>query len=66
METKGLRLKSAEELIGVLRDLLREQFNLRMHKGSGQPTKPNRLREVRRDIARVKTVMNEKNPGIAA
>ena len=51
----------AEELNG----LLREQFNLRMQKGTGQLSNAARLKSVRRDVARVKTIMNEKIAGNA-
>ncbi len=54
-----LRAKKPEELKKLLDELLREQFNLRMQKGSGQLAKPSRVSGVRRDIARIKTVMNE-------
>ena len=43
-----------------LDNLLREQFNLRMQKGTGQLSRPDQVKKVRRDIARVKTVLNEK------
>ncbi len=56
MNLKELKAKSATELKLVHGELLREQFNLRMQKGTGQLTKPSELRRVRRDIARVKTV----------
>lgn len=54
-----LRGKSREDLDKLLLELVREHFNLRMQKGSGQAVKPHRLRGVKRDIARVKTVLNE-------
>lgn len=60
MEASELRGKSPEEIDKVLRDLLREQFNLRMQKGTGQLARPSRLRQVRRDIARVRTVLAER------
>jgi large subunit ribosomal protein L29 len=66
MDAKELRTRSAEELNALLVELLREQFNLRMQKGTGQLRKPDRLRQVRRDIARVHTIMNEKTRGRAA
>ena len=44
-----------------LSSLLQEQFNLRMQKGTGQLAQPHELRRVRRDIARLKTVIGEKN-----
>jgi large subunit ribosomal protein L29 len=54
-----LRGKSRDDLDKLLLELAREHFNLRMLKGSGQAVKPHRLRGVKRDIARVKTVLNE-------
>lgn len=59
MKASELRRKSAGDLQQALMDLLREQFNLRMQKGSGQLSRPTQLRQVRRDIARVKTLLNE-------
>lgn len=60
MKASELRNKSMDDLNKELNDLLREQFNLRMQKGTGQLAKPHLLNEVRRNIARVKTVLNEK------
>ena len=60
MNASELKEKSVDELNGVLQDLLREQFNLRMQQGSGQLSKPNLVAEVRKNIARVKTVLNQK------
>ncbi len=60
MSANDLRQKTVAELKLELDTLLREQFNLRMQKGTGQLTQPNELRRVRRDIARVKTLLNEK------
>ena len=60
-----LREKSAGELQQTLDDLLKEQFNLRMQKGSGQLSRPSQMKAVRRDIARVKTVMHKKAVGTA-
>ena len=59
MDVKELRNKSAAELQQELQGLLREQFNLRMQKGTGQLSNSARLQSVRRDVARVKTIMNE-------
>ena len=55
-----LREKSASELEGELTSLYREQFNLRMQAGSGQDVKPHDHKRVRREIARIKTIINEK------
>lgn len=63
MNASELRKKSQAELKDELVDLLREQFNLRMQRASGQLSKGHLLRNVRRNIARVKTVLNEKNAG---
>ncbi|OPX54736.1 large subunit ribosomal protein L29 [Oceanospirillum multiglobuliferum] len=60
MNTAELRDKSVEELNEQLNSLLREQFNLRMQKGTGQLTQTHLLQQVRRNIARVKTLLNEK------
>lgn len=61
MNAQDLKAKSEKELREQLSGLLREQFNLRMQKGIGQLTKPHELRRVRRDIARVNTILNEKS-----
>ncbi len=60
MKASELREKSQEELRETLHELLKEQFNLRMQQGTGQLARHHQVRQVRRDIARVKTVMNEK------
>ena len=60
MKASELRQKNEQELSKELGDLLREQFNLRMQKGTGQLSRPDQVKKVRRDIARIKTVMNEK------
>lgn len=61
MNAQDLKVKSEKELREQLSGLLREQFNLRMQKGTGQLSRPHELRRVRRDIARVKTILNEKS-----
>lgn len=61
MSAQNLRSKTDAELREELTGLMREQFNLRMQKGTGQLSQPNELRRVRRDIARLKTILNEKN-----
>lgn len=60
MSAVDLREKSVEELDGELTSLYREKFNLRMQQGSGQDVKPHDHKRVRREIARVKTIINEK------
>ncbi len=61
METKNLKGKTVAELNQELMGLLREQFNLRMQRGSGQLSKPHQLRVARRNIARVKTELTHKS-----
>ena len=63
MKASDLRKKGDSELKEELQGLLRERFNLRMQKGTGQLSNPARMKSVHRDIARVKTVMNEKVAG---
>jgi len=63
MKAKELRGKGVAELKQDLLGLLREQFNLRMQKGTGQLGQTHRMRSVRHDIARLYTVLNEKTKG---
>jgi large subunit ribosomal protein L29 len=65
MKASELRGKSETELKQALNDLLREQFNLRMQRGSGQLSRPSQMQAVRKDIARVKTIIHEKAAGKA-
>ncbi len=57
---EDLRQKSDDELNDELRNLKREQLNLRFRRASGQLEATSRVREVRRDIARINTIMNER------
>jgi len=66
MNAQDMREKNEIELREELSGLLREQFNLRMQRGIGQLATPHDLRRVRRDIARIKTVLNEKKKGSEA
>ena len=66
MKASELREKSQEELNTTMEELLKEQFNLRMQQGTGQLSRPSRMKEVRKDIARIKTLMNEKRSGEAS
>ena len=61
MEAKDLRGKTAIELTEELLKLRREQFNLRMQRATGQMARPDQFGKVRKDIARVKTVLGEKS-----
>ncbi len=60
MKANELREKNVSELRTELMNLLQEQFNLRMQKGMGQLGQPHQFKRVRRDIARVKTVLRQK------
>ncbi len=60
MKATELRTKTVEQLNETLLELRKEQFNLRMQKGTGQLARPSLVHQVRRDIARVKTIINEK------
>jgi len=59
MTADELRSKTTEELGEDLLVLRREQFNLRMQRATGELARPSEYSRVRKDIARVKTVMNE-------
>ena len=59
MNAKELRAKSPAELKEELLKLRREQFNLRMAAASGQTAKPDQFTKVRRNVARLKTVLAE-------
>jgi len=59
MKAIELKAKSTEELKQEVKELLRAQFSLRMQLSTQQTTKTHELRKVRRDIARVRTVMQE-------
>ena len=65
MDAKEMKGKSPEELTQELQSLLRAQFSLRMQKATQQLTNTSQIRKVRRDIARVRTLMNEKAKGAA-
>jgi len=61
MKATEVRDMTSDELKDKLLQLKKEQFNLRFQKASGQLEKTARISEVRRDIARVKTVLGEKS-----
>ena len=63
MKANELRDMTTEELREERLRLLREQFNLRMLRGSSQSPQTHLLRETRRDIARIETVLREKADG---
>ncbi|MES9902926.1 MAG: 50S ribosomal protein L29 [Sedimenticola sp.] len=66
MNATELRGKSPVELEESLLELRREQFNLRMQRGSGQLSRPSEMNRVRKSIARIKTVLNQLKAGEAS
>lgn len=60
-ESKGavLRAKSAAELTDELVELRKEEFKLRMQRGTGQLANTSRFKQIRREAARIKTILNE-------
>jgi large subunit ribosomal protein L29 len=60
MKAGELRGRSTDELNQELQSLLRAQFNLRMQKATQQLNNTSQIRKVRRDIARVRTILNQK------
>jgi large subunit ribosomal protein L29 len=63
MKTADLRAKSADELQQSLMDLRKEQFNFRFQKATGKIENTAHIRIVRRDIAKIKTLLNEMKSG---
>ena len=61
MKASEIREKNQAELSALLLELRRKQFNIRMQAGSGQPPRPSDIRETRKDIARIKTIMKQKS-----
>ncbi|PWF21757.1 50S ribosomal protein L29 [Corticimicrobacter populi] len=60
MKAQDLRSKDVAELNKELEELLKAQFSLRMQRATQQLTNTSQIRQVRRDIARVRTVLNQK------
>ena len=58
-KTEDFRIKSADELSTQLSNLKKEQFNLRFQRANGQVENTGRIRVLRRDIARIQTVLTE-------
>jgi len=56
---EALRAKSADELKNELVELRKEEFNLRMQRGTGQLSNTARFKQIRRQVARIKTILNE-------
>ena len=66
MKAEDLRAKTVDELNDKIDSLAKEAFNLRFQKASGQLENTARVRAVRRDMARVKTVLNQKAQEMAS
>ena len=63
MKADELRSKNNEELTATLLEMRRKQFNMRMEVGSGQFPRASEVRETRRVIARIKTIIRERQQG---
>lgn len=66
MKAKDVKAKTTDELNAELEQLTKEVFNLRFQKASGQLENTARVRDVRRTIARIKTVLGERQRGASA
>tara|TARA_Y100000588_G_scaffold82281_1_gene86703 strand:+ start:199 stop:402 length:204 start_codon:yes stop_codon:yes gene_type:complete len=64
MDAADLRTKTQDELTDQLQELKKEALNLRFQRASGQLEATARIRQVRREIARVRTVMGERNRNV--
>ena len=64
MELSEMRKSSPEDLREELLKLRREQFNLRMQRATGQMARPDQFTKVRRNIARIKTVLREQESAV--
>ena len=65
-DIEDLRTKTDDQLTTELTELKREQYNLRFQAATNQLDKPSRIREVRRSIAQIKTLQNERAAAAAA
>jgi large subunit ribosomal protein L29 len=63
---EDLRVKTDDQLAAELAELKREQFNLRFQSATNQLERPARIKEVRRDIARIKTLQTERSQSAQA
>ncbi|NVK34404.1 MAG: 50S ribosomal protein L29 [Rhodobacteraceae bacterium] len=66
MKATDVRAKTLDELRSDLESLKKEQFNLRFQKATGQLENSARVRQIRRGIARIQTIMREKARGVSA
>ena len=64
MKVADIRNKSVQELTAELMALLKEQFNLRIQRGIGQAPKSHLFAQVRKNIARIKTILKEKGSNV--
>ena len=64
IDLQEIRLKNPTDLKEVLKDLLEEQFKLKMQAATGQLAKSSDFKKVRKDIARIKTIMKEKQNNV--
>ncbi len=60
MRAEEVRAKTSDELVDQLRDLKKEAFNLRFQRATGQLENTARFRIIRRDIARIKTILGQR------
>jgi large subunit ribosomal protein L29 len=65
MKAKELREMTNDELDEKLRRVREEQFHLRMQRATARLEKPTRLRDLRRDVARIETILHERKRGAA-
>ena len=65
MKATELRQKSADELQKELVELRKEEFGMRMQRSTGQMSNPSRFKVIRKDVARIKTILNEIKRGSA-
>jgi|TARA_B100001079_G_C16033211_1_gene349566 large subunit ribosomal protein L29 len=64
IDLQEIRLKHTTDLKQLLEDLLEEQFKLKMQAATGQLAKSSEFKKVRKDIARIKTIMKEKQNNV--
>ena len=60
MNIKEIRELSSDELSGRKRELRQEVFNLRMQQATGQMERPSRLKDIRKEVARIETILSER------
>lgn len=63
MKVKDLKEMTMEELDAQLQDIKKEQFNLKLQQVSGQLENPARIKDLRRSVARIRTIQNQKVEG---